>query len=174
MVIAPKDFRDEELKVPRKMLAERGVAVTVASTTLNEITGMLGMRTKADMLLKDAKATDYDAVVFIGGNGAKALFDNKDAIRLARKADGEGKIVAAICIAPCILAYAGVLEKHKATVFPTGEFIGILRENGATVLRKPLVEDHLTITANGPKASARFGDALVRALAMPFKNDPPP
>ena len=93
---------------------------------------------------------------------------------LAVEANKAGKPVGAICIAPCILAKAGVLKGRRATVFPGKEYTDILREGGATVVRAAVVEDGLLVTANGPNAAARFGDALIRALALPFKNDPPP
>ena len=174
MVVAPVNFRDEELKTPRDLLEKKGVEVALASTTLDEIKGMLGMKVIPSLLLKDAKAADFDAVVFVGGSGAKALFDNADAWRLAREMNKFGKLVGAICLGPCIPAKAGILKGRRATVYPKEEYTDILRENGATVVPKEVVEDGLIVTANGPNASARFGDALVRALALPFKDDPPP
>jgi len=174
MVIAPRDFRDEELSLPRSLLEKKGAKITLASTTAQEIKGMLGAKVTADALLKDVRASDYDAIVFIGGSGAQALFDNADAHRLARDGVNHGKIVAAICIAPCILAKAGVLKDRKATVFPGRQFVKILKRSGARVVDKALVEDGRLVTANGPNAAARFGDAIVRALAVPFKDDPPP
>lgn len=175
MVIAPSNFRDEELSLTRDLLEKKGARITVASTTRKAIKGMLGMKVRPDGLLKDSRAADYDAVVFVGGGGARALFENTDAHRLARNAWKHGKVLAAICIAPCILAKAGVLKGHNATVFPGRQFVLLLRQGGATYVRgKAVVEDGRLVTANGPNASARFGDAIVRALVMPFKDDPEP
>jgi len=176
MILAPVNFNDNELKLPRRLLQEKGAEVALASTTLDEIKGMRGMTVKASVMLADAKASDYDAVVFVGGSGTKALFDNADAWRLAVEANKAGKPVGAICLAPCILAKAGVLKGRRATVWPDKEYRNILREGGATVVgaEVDVVEDGLLLTANGPNAAARFGDALIRALALPFKNDPPP
>ena len=174
MVIAPKNFRDEELALPKKLLEKKGAEITIASTTLDEAEGMLGAKVTPTALIKDVKTESFDAIVFIGGNGARVLFEDRDAHRLARNAKAQGKVLGAICLAPVILANAGVLKDQKATVYPTDETKRLLKEGGAITLKKAVVEDGLLITANGPNTAARFGDAIIRALALPFKNDPAP
>ncbi|MHA1571507.1 MAG: DJ-1/PfpI family protein [Alphaproteobacteria bacterium] len=164
LVIAPKKFNDTELRVTQKVLKDAGVEVTLASTTTKPCIGMQGARVKPDVLVKDVNASDYDLVAFIGGSGTTALFKNPDPLFLARAGVKEKKIVAAICIAPCILANAGVLKGKKATVFPGNKFIRLLRRGGAIYQRKPVVRDGDIITANGPKSAKAFGNALVKAL----------
>ena len=165
MVIAPGDFRDEELAAPRRIMENAGAAVTLASTTREEVRGMLGMKVKPDKLLKEVRAADFDGLVFVGGVGAQALFEDPDAHRLAREGVEKHKIVSAICIAPCILARAGVLRDRPATVWPGKEFVRILEQNGAHVRRESVVEDGRLITANGPEVAQEFGETLVKALA---------
>ena len=46
MVIAPGDFRDEELLDTRRVLEAAGAAVTVACTTRCEVRGMFGAAAK--------------------------------------------------------------------------------------------------------------------------------
>ena len=70
MVIASSQFRDEEYQKPRALLEAAGAKVTVASSSLQESTGMLGMKVTPDILLKDARMEQFDAVVFVGGMGA--------------------------------------------------------------------------------------------------------
>ena len=50
MIIAQNDFRDEELLKPKEILEKNGAAVTVASSSLKESTGMLGAKVKPDIL----------------------------------------------------------------------------------------------------------------------------
>jgi len=164
MVIAPKHFRDEELAEPKKLFQDAGAKVTVGSTTTKEVKGMLGAKVKPDMLIKKAKVADYDAVVFVGGSGAAALFDDADARRLAKKGVAQKKVVAAICIAPCILAKAGVLKGKKATVYRGAQFTRILKAGGATVLKSPVVTDGRIVTANGPAAAETFGKAVIKSM----------
>lgn len=168
MVIAPRDFRDEELLETRKVLEAAGARVVVASSTLSEVRGMFGARAKPDILLDGAKAADYDAVVFVGGSGSKVYFEDAKAHALAKGAASAGKVLCAICIAPSILAKAGLLRGKKATVWddkgPAGPFSGNLRSGGATLSADDVVRDGKLVTANGPAAAAKFGRTIIEAL----------
>ncbi|MDD5086856.1 MAG: DJ-1/PfpI family protein, partial [Candidatus Nanoarchaeia archaeon] len=74
-----------------------------------------------------------------------------------------GKITAAICIAPVILANAGVLDGKKATVFPSGKDDIMVR--GADYTGEQVTQDGKVITANGPAAARSFGEAIVKELS---------
>jgi len=164
MVIACPDFRDEELFTPRKIFEEKGLAVTVAANAKGPCTGMMGGTAAADLLVKEARAADYDAVVFVGGLGAKVFFDDKDAHALAADAAGQGKVTAAICIAPSILARAGVLKGRKATVWKGETFTAILAEGGARLGDGDVVVDGKIVTADGPEAAASFAAKVIEAM----------
>jgi len=73
MMIAAKDFRDEELLKPKEVLEAQGVKVVLVSTTRDETRGMLGTKVKPDLLLSELKVDDYAAVVFVGGDGRKRV-----------------------------------------------------------------------------------------------------
>lgn len=162
LVIAAHNFQDQELAVTRKVLTQGGVKVSVASTTLGACTGMQGAKVKPDMLLKDVKAGDVDAVIFVGGTGASQYFNNPAAHALARQAVAQGKVVAAICIAPVTLAQAGLLKGKKATVYPSGKTD--LERGGATYTGAPVTVDGKLITASGPPAAEAFGQAILKQL----------
>jgi len=168
MVIAPSNFRDEELLDTKRVLESAGVKVTVACRTTAESRGMFGARARPDIALDKARAADYDAVVFVGGSGSKVYFDDRAAHSLARDAAGAGKVVGAICIAPSILARAGLLRGRRATVWddqgPSGPFVGNIRAGGATFADEEVVRDGQFVTANGPAAAKRFGRMLVESL----------
>jgi len=168
MVIAPKDFRDEELLETRKVIEDAGAKVTLASSTLSEVKGMFGARARPDILLECAKASDYDAVVFVGGSGSKVYFEDAKAHALAKGAASAGKVLCAICIAPSILAKAGLLKGRKATVWDdlgaAGPFSGNLKKGGATLSADDVVRDGKIITANGPAAAAKFGRTIIEAI----------
>ena len=83
-------------------------------------------------------------------------------MKIARDAVVQGKVLAAICIAPSILANAGVLEGVEATSFPSEK--GNLIAKGANYTGADLTVDGNTITANGPGAARKFGNAVVDAL----------
>ncbi len=162
MVIAPEDFRDEELFVPRDTLMAAGANVVTVASGGAEARGMLGATARLDGPLAEAKAADYDAVVFVGGSGAAAYFDDPAALGLAREAVAGGKVVGAICLAPGILARAGVLQGRKATAYASER--KALEAAGATYTGETVTVDGTLITANGPEAASEFAECLVAAL----------
>lgn len=164
MIIAPKDFRDEEYFQPKVMLQAQGVEIhTIADSKEEEATGMKNGKAKIDTSLDKASAAKYDGVVFIGGLGASKYFNNKKALALAKEAAKTGKVIGAICIAPSILANAGVLSGKKATCFSSEK--KNLKSKGAQVVNKPVVVDGKIVTAQDPEAAMEFGKKLVEVLS---------
>lgn len=162
MIIAANGFRDEELFTPKQILEKNGVGVTVASTSLNSAQGMLGGEVTPDILLQDVAIADYAAVVFIGGAGASIYWHDKIAHKLAQDAFANGKVVAAICIAPVTLANAGILNGKKATVWQSEA--GQLKAKGADYTAMPVEVDGKIITASGPFAAKDFAESLLKAI----------
>ena len=162
MVIAHQSFRDEELAEPRKLLEHAGCWVVVASSATSPAKGMLGALVTPDLLVKDVKVADYDAVVFVGGTGAQEYWNDPTAQQIARDAVAQGKLLGAICLAPVTLANAGVLEGKKATVWSSEA--GRLKARGAEYTGAAVQVDGSIITADGPEAAKEFGRALVDAL----------
>jgi len=165
MVIAQNQFRDEEYAHPKEVLERRGAVVTTASAAPGTCTGKLGLTVMADLALADVDAAGFDAIVFIGGGGSAAFFDDPIAHELSRAFLTTGRPVAAICIAPSTLARAGVLADRRATAFPSQE--DDLRAHGAHWTGAAVEVDGTVITANGPAAAAAFGEALADALGLP-------
>jgi protease I len=167
MVIAYKDFRDEEYFKTRQVFENAGAKIKVASNKIGEAIGAEGNTVETEILIKEARPEDYDAVVFIGGSGALTYIDNEDSYKLAEETIYNKKILAAICISPVILAKAGVLEGKKATVWtsPTDKSaVKILEENGAEFSDQPAVADGTIITGSGPGASKEFAMKVVEVL----------
>lgn len=168
LIIAEKTFRDEEYQIPKEMLAQAGVKVLTVSTTLNKAIGKLGMEAQPDLLISALDKQDLDALIFIGGGGSSQYFKDSTAHNLARKYFTQGKIVGAICIAPVILAEAGVLKGLKATVFPDGK--SVLIEKGAVYTGNVVEIDEsaptgaIVITGAGPEAAEEFGRQLVKLI----------
>jgi protease I len=164
MVLAPKDFRDEEYQKPRQVLEKAGAVVEVASKGVVEAEGMLGARVKVDRDLSQANIDDYGGVIFVGGTGAAVYFSDQAALTLARSAWEKGKVVGAICIAPSILANAGLLSGKKATAFYSEK--NNLVAKGAQYTGQPVEVEGKIVTANGPQAAEEFGEKLVEVLQI--------
>ena len=169
MVLAPQDYQQEELNVPREYFQSRGYEVVLASKGVKTATGMNGEKTSIDLDLKNVKLSDFAAVVFVGGEGIYNLKINLDADYqgLAKKAVNSKKLTAAICLGPWILADAGLLKGKKATASETDH----LQSKGAVVTDQAVVRDGSIITANGPDAAQEFAEAVVLALEESGEGD---
>ena len=163
MIIANRNYRDEELDEPRAALTAAGAKVVVAATTVQPASGMLGGKATPDLALSAVSVGDYDAVVFVGGSGASVYWDDATAHGLAQEAAKQGKIVAAICIAPVTLANAGLLAGRKATVFRSEA--SKIKAKGANYTGRGVERDGKIITADGPGSARAFGQAIAQALA---------
>jgi protease I len=166
MIIAFRDFRDEEYFVPKEILEKAGIEVKTASNKIGTAIGADGGDTKVDLLVSQIDPADFDAIIFVGGPGCLDALDNEDSYRVAREVVSQNKILAAICISPVILARAGVLRGKRATVW--NDFVKtqakILEKEGAIFEDKPVVVDGKIVTANGPKAAKEFGNTILELL----------
>jgi len=162
MIIASQNFRDEELLIPKKLFEKEGYSVVIAGTSLKPAKGMLGAVVTPQILIDQVKVDEYDAIVFVGGVGAKEYFNNSIAHKIAKEAVSKNKILAAICIAPRILAEAGVLKGKKATVWVSEE--KILEEKGANYTGKSVEVDGNIVTGSGPQTAEEFAKIIIKLL----------
>lgn len=168
LVIAPENFRDEEFAQPHAALKIAGVNVTIASLAKGPCVGSRGSVVHAQTSLEEASAKKWDVVVFVGGSGAQCYVGDFTAHILARQTATDGNIVAAICMAPSILAHAGLLDGVEATA--DSDFVGEIKKYGAiyndnaVVVSKNTINGAPIITANGARASFAFGQAIVNEL----------
>ena len=162
MIIARSNFRDEEFQKPKDILEKRGIKVTVASSSKARATGMFGATAQPTLLIGDVNVDEFDAVIFVDGTGANEYWDDPTAHHIAREAMKQDKLLCAICIAPVTLANAGVLKARRATVWPSEA--NKLKAKGASYTASQVEVDGRLITASGPEAAERFGDAIVSAL----------
>ncbi len=162
MVIAMKDFRDEEFKEPYDLFTKSGIKVTVASTDTTPAKGMLGMIVKPDITLEQVNPDSFDVLVVVGGTGCEALWDNATLHEIVQNFNDAKKTIAAICIAPVVLAHAGILKDMKATAYPAvKDEIG---QCGATYTGTDVEVSGNIITCSGPKAAKDFATTILNTL----------
>lgn len=162
IVIAPKDFRDEEFKEPYELLTNSRIKTVIASTDTAPAKGMLDMTVKPQTLLELVEPDSFDAIVLVGGVGCRALWDNGILHKIIINFAEKKKIIGAICIAPVILARAGVLKDKRATVYPdvAEEIKPLCADYTGAELE---VSDNI-ITAKGPQVAKDFAKAILEAL----------
>ncbi len=165
IAIAPDKFRDEELAEPRAALEKAGIGYDIASTRRGTCTGMLGAKVTATLSFEEIDPKKYDGLVVVGGSGAQDyLWEDDVLVELAKFFRQSAKPVAAICLAPVVLANAGILKGRKATYFHSPKSFFEMKRGGAVLVDKPVVNDDRIITANGPAAAREFADTVVRVL----------
>ncbi len=165
LIVAQDGYQDHEYGAPKDILEKAGIEVITASKKAGICKGRFGYLTKATLSLAEVKVKDYQAIVFIGGPGAVKYQQDGEAQSLAQEAVNQNKILAAICIAPTILAYAGVLKWKKATVWnEDGQQGKVLEKNEAIFTNEAVTVDGKLITANGPAAAEEFGKKILKAI----------
>jgi protease I len=167
LVISPKNFQDEEYFVVKEELEKEGIKTMTASSKMGQAIGMNGGVTIVDKKLADIVPESYDGLIFIGGTGTLKYLDNKDSSRIINKALLSQKIIGAICIAPLLLARAGILKGKRATVWASSlnrTAVRGIKEEGGIYLDQSVVQDGDIITGNGPSAAIEFAQAIISSL----------
>lgn len=114
---------------------------------------------KFDRTADQIKVDEYDAVFIPGGawNPDNLRYD-KDVINFLREFNKTGKLIAAICHAPVVLASADILKGKKLTGYWNIQVD--LKNAGGTVLDQPVVTDGNLITSRHPIDVADFSRAV--------------
>ena len=119
------------------------------------------MSLQCDMVLGDSELEDGDALILPGGYPGYVNLGNSEAVcRAVRNYYESGRLVAAICGAPTVLAVAGVAKGakitcHRSVVDRMGDY---LYDN------ESVVEDRNIITGAGAGRSIEFALAVVARL----------
>lgn len=167
-IIAQHGFQDHEFAGSKAELEKAGHKVVVASFVKGPANGAFGMTAAVDIAFDDVNTDDYDMVTVIGGGGMAEIADDniKSApiVKIIKEMKAKGKLISAICIAPVMLAKAGVLKGKRATVYETPGTVMGLEKAGAAYTGENVTVDGDTITANGPPAAESFGKKLAEAL----------
>ena len=164
MVIAPSDFRDEELFQTKKIFEQKSYEVEVTSSIKGTIKSMFGKEQNIEKEISEIDLGDYKAIVFVGGTGVEKhrLYENADYKEIAKVSHALNKTIGAICIAPKILAGANLLAGQRATVFGSGK--EYLNSKGAIYVKKDVVVDKKIVTGNGPNAIEEFALAVIHNI----------
>lgn len=162
MIIAYEGYREEEYDIPRERFLKEGYEVVTISSSLGEATGKFGAKVNVDLQIDNVNVELFNSIVFIGGPGTSQYLDDPVAHGIAKQTLFLGKVLGAICMAPVILARAGLLSKKHATVF-AGNAPELI-DKGAIYIGKDVEEDDLIITGNGPSAADKFADTIINKL----------
>lgn len=162
LLIASSGFRDEELFDTGRVLNAAGIDTVVAAARVGVARGMLGGWVQATVAFSKLDVEAYDAIVLIGGSGVGELSRNDRVASIVKDALSKEKIVAAIDVATGILARVDAVRGVRVTGYPSEQ--KRLTEAGAIYTGLSVESDGAIVTARGPAASLRFGQAVADAV----------
>ena len=144
------------------ILRRAGVEVTIAAVGGEKIVkSARQISVVADALAEELDYTVFDACILPGGiPGVPNLKADATVRRVCRDFAAEGKVVAAICAAPSVLAQYGLLAGRRATCYPGFEN----RCTGAHMVDADVITDGPITTGRALGAAMAFALELVRLL----------
>ena len=153
-VIANNGFQDYEFATPYEYMLKNEIAITIAAGKTGECIWVFGTKTHADVEIHDVKPKDYDMIIFIWWGGAYTqYFRDEEYLKLGR----EAKKIGAICIAPMILADAGILYGKKVTGRDQWKVQkNYIKKNWWIFVQEQVVVCDNIVTADGPDAASLF------------------
>ncbi|HST44631.1 MAG TPA: type 1 glutamine amidotransferase domain-containing protein [Luteimonas sp.] len=166
-ILATDGYEQSELVGPRDRLLEAGFEFDIVSPESGEIRGWKdkdwGDAVHVDVVLADASADVYDALVLPGGviNPDKLRMD-KVAVAFVSAFDQAGKPLAAICHGPWLLVESGAAKGRDVTSWPSVRTD--LENAGARWQDAEVVTDGHVITSRKPDDVPAFSQAVIDAL----------
>jgi 4-methyl-5(b-hydroxyethyl)-thiazole monophosphate biosynthesis len=142
-------------------LRRADIEVVIAGLQEGAIEGSRGVNVIPDRSIDEVALEEFAAVILPGGSPGYINLGRDRRVRdLVTRAFEEGRIVAAICGAPTVLADLGILKGKKATVYPGKE----ADLTGAEPVNERLVVDGTVVTSQGPGTAIEFGIKLIELL----------
>lgn len=158
-------YQEMEVWVPAYRLREAGLKTVFVGTGKPEYKSKLGYPVKADVDVKDVKASEVDVLVVPGGFAPDYLRRHEAVSRLVRDVDRAGKPIGAICHALWVLCSAGILKGRRVT-----SFFAIKDDvvnAGADWVDEEVVVDRNLVTSRRPDDLPAFCRELVELAGRP-------
>jgi 4-methyl-5(b-hydroxyethyl)-thiazole monophosphate biosynthesis len=152
-------FEDIEALTVIDVLRRAKIDVDTVGLMGGWVTSESKVRVMADKKISEIAIDEYDGIVLPGGSQGVANLAKSSKLKEFLEALNEkGKMIAAICAAPMVLAKYHIVDKKRATIYP-----GMERE-----LPYPrddrVVVDGNVITSQGPGTAMEFALAIVEKL----------
>ncbi|HEY4417039.1 MAG TPA: type 1 glutamine amidotransferase domain-containing protein [Verrucomicrobiae bacterium] len=166
-ILATDGFEQDELLSPLEALKSAGAETKVVSLNKGEIKGWhhdhWGKHVKVDVLVDEANAGEYDALVLPGGvMNPDHLRRNPRVLSFVKEFFRAGKPVGAICHGPWTLIDAGVVQGRRVTSYESIQTD--LINAGAEWVDEEVVVDHGLITSRKPDDLPAFNASLIEEI----------
>jgi len=167
-ILATDGVEQAELLQPKQALEGAGAQTQVVAPSGNQIKAWdhtnWGQSIPVDLPLKQAKPTDFDALLLPGGvmNPDRLRMD-PNAVEFVGAFFKAGKPVAAICHGPWLLVETGVVKGRTVTSWPSLQTD--IRNAGGTWVDQEVVTDHGLVTSRKPDDIPAFNRKMIEEFA---------
>jgi len=163
-------FEELEAVTIIDLLRRAEIEVVTAGLSAGPVTGSRRTVILPDTTLDAELDGDFDLVVLPGGlPGADHLNADPRVHRILQRHHAEGRLTAAICAAPKVLASAGLLDGRSATSYPGALDISAFPK--IDLIETPVVVDGQVVTSMGPGTAMDFALKLIELLAGPERRE---
>ena len=142
-------------------------AVGVDDRSLTKIRGKRGLdegqSVKAEELVADVTADDFDALLVPGGQSPDHIRTNKDVQRFVKEFDQAKKPMFVICHGPQVLISAQLVRGRTLTGYAS--IADDIRNAGGLYRDQPVVQDGNWVTSRNPGDLILFNRAIIEKLA---------
>ena len=163
-------FEESELIEPRRALEEAGAIVTIVGIDEKSRTKIRGKKgldegqsVKAEELVADCTAEDFDALLIPGGSSPDHIRMDKEVQRFVREFDAAKKPMFVICHGPQVLISAQLVRSRQLTGFAS--IADDIRNAGGLFRDQPVVQDGNWVTSRNPGDIPQFNRAILEKLA---------
>ncbi len=155
-------FEETEAVAPVDLLRRAGVEVQTVGVNGKIVYSSHKIGIEADIELSEMDLTAMEMIILPGGlGGVDSVRASKQAMEALKFGWDNGKLVAAICAGPTVLADLGITDGKNATCYPAcaaGMGNAVMAENAA------FVRDGNLITGTSAGCAIPFSLALIEAL----------
>jgi len=163
-ILVGAGFQDAEFTEPRDRLARTGHRVVVIGTAAGATVEGRHRKARAhvERPVSGARPDDFDALVIPGGGSPAVLRLDPAIVSFVRDFAHSGKLVAAICHGPELLAEAGVVRGRTVTSWPSVR--AELEAAGAQWVDREVAVDGNLVTSRRPADLDAFCDLILKRL----------
>lgn len=156
-------FEEIEALAPVDILRRGGVDIKTVSVTGSEwAESSHGVTVRADLKMEDADLSDADMLLLPGGMPGATNLNAHEGVRQAIMAQAaKGGKIGAICAAPMVLGFLGLLRGRRATCSPGFEKY----MDGAEYTAELFTVDGNIITGEGPAATLPYAYKILSMFA---------
>lgn len=167
-ILVTDGFEQVELTEPKKALEAEGALTRIVSDKVDKVRGMHhdqpGDEFVVDLLLHEADAKAFDAILLPGGEAnAAALRNMGEAQRFVQNFEEDNKPIAVICHGAWLLVSAGVVDGRTLTSHP--HLQQDIRNAGGNWVDQEVVTDGNLVSSRYPQDIPAFNEKMIDAIS---------